>query len=109
MFIAQRSSFLYLTECNNGYCKIKCNSPMLTYPVSDDSLLDAKKYRAFFKGRIQTWSNLMKTHKNKTFSVIDHGVATQINVLNGDGELWYQVDLVPCFEVRLNISSEGDY
>ncbi|XP_004205934.1 cyclic GMP-AMP synthase-like receptor [Hydra vulgaris] len=109
MLIAQRSNFLYLTECNNGVCKIRSNSPFLNYPFDEDFNIDSEKYRSFFFGLIQKWSNMMMTHKKKSFTLVNHGVATQMNVNDEKGILWYQVDLVPCFEAKSSLISEEKF
>ncbi|XP_047129950.1 cyclic GMP-AMP synthase-like receptor isoform X1 [Hydra vulgaris] len=98
MLVVKKKQYLKIINQSNGFCTIKCTNKMVWYPVDKNGNLVAGRFRHEFKGIVQKWVNVMTKEMKKEICVVEHGVATQIDV-SRNGNLWYHVDLVPCFEV----------
>ena len=105
MFVKITKDIEVLTNnVRGGYAHLKPKDTVLTYSkyVDRSGTLDTIKYKTFFYGIVQKWLNEVK----ETFYITlrNHGVASQLDVFRDKEatkrkDVWFQVDLVPAFEI----------
>ena len=105
MFVKITKDMEVLTNnVRGGYAHLKPKDTVHTYSkyIDTTGMLDTIKYKTFFYGIVQKWLNEVK----ETFYITlrNHGVASQLDVFRDKEamkrkDVWFQVDLVPAFEI----------
>eukprot|EP00111_Clytia_hemisphaerica_P015577 TCONS_00045974-protein len=97
--IKDEEGFAHLALIDNGI--VKKNA--ITKSADKDGKILSKKLKDKFKGTLQNFINNSPQYK-ELITMKEHGPAIQFDIKRkkDDKDLWYSVDLLPSFEVKVN-------
>jgi len=100
MFVVRNKNLAVVNSGIPGYgCVKPTNTQTTTFTklLSKEGFLDPTSYGQYFYGVIDKFLKKIVDH-GCSIKQKNHGVACQIDIMKNN-EIWFQVDLVPCFEI----------
>lgn len=103
MFVVKTKDLIVATQkrTKKGYASLKQKEGCSIYTkyLDKNGYLDCNEYKKYFYGVVQRWLNTLDSPY--FFKLQSHGVASLLNIFKNeaDEKAWFQVDLVPSFEL----------